>query len=162
MSLRIFLPASLGNISTASRSPSAIGRATTSTNLPRSIMRSRRDPGGPLRNGLKCNGNALLAAHVRLDQGRDGLRSQIQAGNAHGHLPIVQGFVWRARGMSEGNAILVSGYSTASRTDRRRGAARPHRRSGGAGRARRPPPRDCRIVGAGAAGCRDRKFHALG
>ena len=42
------------------------------------------------------------------------LRSHIEAGNAHGHLPIVQGFVWRARGMSEANAILVSGYATAS------------------------------------------------
>ena len=69
----------------------------------------------PLRNGSKRNGNALLAAHVRLGtQGATELRSQIEAGNAHGHLPIVQGFVWRARGMNEANAILVSGYSTAS------------------------------------------------
>ena len=69
----------------------------------------------PLRTGSKRNGNALLAAHIRLGTpGAAGLRSQIEAGNAHGHLPIVQGFVWRARGMSEANAILVSGYSTAS------------------------------------------------
>jgi len=69
----------------------------------------------PLRNGSKRNGNALLAAHVRLGtEGATELRSQIEAGKARGHLPIVQGFVWRARGMSEANAILVSGYSTAS------------------------------------------------
>ena len=69
----------------------------------------------PLRNGSKRYGNALLAEHVRLGtQGATELRSQIEAGNAHGHLPIVQGFVWRARGMNEANAILVSGYSTAS------------------------------------------------
>ena len=69
----------------------------------------------PLRNGSKRNGNALLAAHVRLGtRGAAELRSQIEASIVHGHLPIVQGFVWRARGMSEPNAILVSGYSTAS------------------------------------------------
>ena len=69
----------------------------------------------PLRSGSKRNGNALLAAHVRLaTQGAAELRSQIEAGNAHGHLPVVQGFVWRARGMSETDAILVSGFATAS------------------------------------------------
>jgi len=69
----------------------------------------------PLRNGSRRNGNALLAAHLRLGTpGAAELRSQIEAGSAHGHLPIVQGFVWRARGMGEANAMLVSGYSTAS------------------------------------------------
>jgi urease accessory protein len=69
----------------------------------------------PLRSGSKRNGNALLAAHVRLGtQGAADLRSQIDAGKAHGHLPIVQGFVWRARGMSETDALAVSSYSTAS------------------------------------------------
>jgi urease accessory protein len=69
----------------------------------------------PLRSGSRRNGNALLAAHVRL--GTDGaaeLRTQIAAGKALGHLSVVQGFVWRARGLSETNAILVSGYTTAS------------------------------------------------
>jgi urease accessory protein len=69
----------------------------------------------PLRSGSKRNGNALLAAHVRLGtQGAADFRSEIEAGNAHGHLPVVQGFVWRARGMSEADAILVSGYATVS------------------------------------------------
>ena len=69
----------------------------------------------PLRSGSKRNGNALLAAHVRLGTtGAAGLRSLIEDGKAHGHLPVVQGFVWRARGMSEADAIAVSGYSTAS------------------------------------------------
>ena len=69
----------------------------------------------PLRSGSKRNGNALLAAHIRLrTQGAAGLRSEIEAGNAHGHLPLVQGFVWRVNGMGEADAILVSGYSTAS------------------------------------------------
>jgi urease accessory protein len=69
----------------------------------------------PLRNGSKRNGNALLAAHVRLGtQGAAELRAQVETGKAHGHLPVVQGFVWGARGMSETNAMLVSGYATAS------------------------------------------------
>jgi urease accessory protein len=69
----------------------------------------------PLRGGSKRNGNALLAAHVRLGtQGAAELRSQIAADKTFGHLPVVQGFLWRARGLSEANAILVSGYTTAS------------------------------------------------
>jgi urease accessory protein len=69
----------------------------------------------PLRSGSKRNGSALLAAHVRLGtQGAAELRTQIEAGKALGHLPVMQGFVWRARSLSEANAILVSGYTTAS------------------------------------------------
>jgi urease accessory protein len=69
----------------------------------------------PLRTGSKRNGNALLAAHTRLaTNGAAELRSMIEAGNAHGHLAVVQGFVWRARGLSEADAIAVSGYSTAA------------------------------------------------
>jgi len=69
----------------------------------------------PLRSGSKRNGSALLAAHVRLrTPGADEFRAQIEAEKAHGHLPVVQGFVWRARGMSEADAMAVSGYTTAS------------------------------------------------
>lgn len=69
----------------------------------------------PLRTGSKRNGNALLAAHVRLatPDARE-LRTLIEGAEAPGHLPVVQGFVWRARGMSEAAAVAVSGYSTAS------------------------------------------------
>ena len=50
------------------------------------------------RSGSKRNGNALLAAHIRLGtRGAAELRAQIETGKLHGHLPIVQGFVWRAR-----------------------------------------------------------------
>jgi urease accessory protein len=69
----------------------------------------------PLRVGSKRNGNALLAAHVRLQTpGAADLRTLIGDGKAHGHLPVVQGFVWQARGMTEPDAIAVSGYSTAA------------------------------------------------
>lgn len=69
----------------------------------------------PLRTGSRRNGNALLAAHVRLrTAGALELRTLIADGDAFGHLPVVQGFVWRARGLGEGEAIAVSGYSTAA------------------------------------------------
>jgi urease accessory protein len=69
----------------------------------------------PLRAGSKRNGKALLAAHVRLaTPGAAELRARIENGDALGHLPVVQGFVWRARDMSEADAIAVSGYTTAS------------------------------------------------
>jgi urease accessory protein len=68
-----------------------------------------------LRTGSKRNGNALLAAHTRLaTDGATELRALIEADRAHGHLAVVQGFVWRARGLSEADAIAVSGYSTAA------------------------------------------------
>jgi urease accessory protein len=69
----------------------------------------------PLRNGSKRNGNALLAAHSRLKTpGAAKLCELIGSGQALGHLPIVQGFVWRACGISESSAIAISGYSTAA------------------------------------------------
>jgi urease accessory protein len=69
----------------------------------------------PLRSGSKRNGNALLAAHVRLaTRGSAELRSLIQDGEAYGHLPVIQGFVWYARGIRETDAVAVSGYATAS------------------------------------------------
>jgi urease accessory protein len=69
----------------------------------------------PLRNGSKRNGNALLAAHTRLATGGAAeLCALIEAGKAHGHLAVVQGFVWRACGVSEVEAIAVSGYSNAA------------------------------------------------
>jgi urease accessory protein len=69
----------------------------------------------PLRSGSKRNGQALLAAHTRLGTpGAGEFRTQIAAEKLHGHLPVVQGFLWRARGMSENDAMTVSGYTTAS------------------------------------------------
>jgi urease accessory protein len=69
----------------------------------------------PLRSGSRRNGGALLAAHVRLKtRGALELRTLIDGGAALGHLPVVQGFVWCARGISEADAIAVSGYSTAA------------------------------------------------
>jgi urease accessory protein len=69
----------------------------------------------PLRVGSRRNGGALLAAHARLETlGAAALRAEIDAGRAYGHLPVVQGTMWRARGMSEQTAVAVSGYATAA------------------------------------------------
>jgi urease accessory protein len=69
----------------------------------------------PLRSGSKRNGNALLAAHTRLGTpGAGELRAQVTAEKLHGHLPVVQGFLWRAHGMTGSDAMTISGYTTAS------------------------------------------------
>jgi urease accessory protein len=69
----------------------------------------------PLRTGSKRNGGALLAAHVRLaTAGAAALRSAIDAGRALGHLAVVQGLVWRAIGLSQRDAVAISGYATAA------------------------------------------------
>lgn len=65
----------------------------------------------PLRTGSKRNGNALLATHVRLKTpGAQELRALIADGGAYGHLPVVQGFVWRAGGVSEAAVVAMSGF----------------------------------------------------
>ena len=69
----------------------------------------------PLRTGSRRNGNALLATHVRLKTpGAQELRALIADGGAYGHLPVVQGFVWCAGGVSEAAVVAMSGYSTAA------------------------------------------------
>jgi urease accessory protein len=69
----------------------------------------------PLRNGSRRNGNAFLAAHLRLKTpGAREFRALIDDGLAHGHLPVAQGLVWGALGMNERAAVAVSGYSTAA------------------------------------------------
>lgn len=69
----------------------------------------------PLRVGSRRNGGALLATHGRMGTpGVADLRTLIDAGRAHGHLPVVQGMMWRARGMAEETAAAVSGYAAAA------------------------------------------------
>jgi urease accessory protein len=69
----------------------------------------------PLRTGSKRNGNALLAAHARLGTpGAPEFKARVADGEALGHMPVVQGLVWRAAGMSEAAAVAVSGYSMAA------------------------------------------------
>ena len=118
----------------------------------------------PLRNGSKRNGNALLAAHMRLGTpGAAELRvASSTTASCTAILPVVQGFVWRARGMSEAAAIAVSGYSTAS------GLIAAAVRLGRIGAVEAQAvlaallPTIAALSATGAAGRRDRKLYAVG
>jgi len=64
----------------------------------------------PLRTGSRRNGGAFLAAHWRLGtSGASALKGVVEAGRALGHLAVVQGFVWRAVGMTADDAVAISG-----------------------------------------------------
>jgi urease accessory protein len=65
-----------------------------------------------LREGSRRAGGSLLAVHERLGtQGAPGYRARIRAGEAHGHLPVVQGFLWRGAGLSEAAAQAASAHT---------------------------------------------------
>ena len=69
----------------------------------------------PLRGGSRRNGAAFPAAHARLGEATaHRLREAIRARTCLGHLPVMQGAVWRAMGLSEADAQIVSGYTVAS------------------------------------------------
>lgn len=69
----------------------------------------------PLRTGSKRNGRALLAAHLRLrTQGTARLDALIECGRCFGHLPVVQGVVWRALRFTQSAATAASAYTTAA------------------------------------------------
>ena len=65
-----------------------------------------------LRVGSRRAGGALLNAHERLEtpQASD-YRGLVKSGVACGHLPVVQGLVWRSTGLSEGEAAAVSAHA---------------------------------------------------
>jgi urease accessory protein len=64
-----------------------------------------------LRAGSRRNGSALLTTHERIGTlGATGYRAMIRAGTAMGHLPVVQGLLWSALGLDEGEAVTVCGY----------------------------------------------------
>lgn len=68
-----------------------------------------------LRLGSRRNGAALLAAHVRLGTpGASTLQVALEADDILGHLPLLQGTLWRAVGLEEDAATQVSGYTVAS------------------------------------------------
>jgi urease accessory protein len=68
-----------------------------------------------LRVGSRRNGIALLTTHVRMGTAAAaGYRAMIHAGEAHGHLPVVQGMLWRSLGLDATAAVAVSGYQAAA------------------------------------------------
>ncbi len=65
-----------------------------------------------LREGSRRAGTSMLAVHGRLGtDGAHAYQEAVRAGRAHGHLPVVQGWVWRGVGMSESAAQTVSGHT---------------------------------------------------
>ena len=68
-------------------------------------------PARELREGSSRAGQALLAVHAKLGTaGAAGYRTRIVQGGAEGHLPVMQGMVWRAIGLSDVDAALLSAY----------------------------------------------------
>jgi urease accessory protein len=65
-----------------------------------------------LREGSKRAGASLLAVHVRLGTaGATGYRDLIARKQACGHLPVVQGMLWGATGMTEDACRAVSAHT---------------------------------------------------
>jgi urease accessory protein len=65
-----------------------------------------------LREGSKRAGASLLNVHAKLDTpGAAEYRERVRKRIAHGHLPVVQGMLWRAVGMSEETCRAVSAHT---------------------------------------------------
>ena len=64
-----------------------------------------------LREGSQRNGNALLSMHVRLQTPLAAdYRAMVTQGAAWGHIPVVQGLVWRQVGLSEAQAQAAAAH----------------------------------------------------
>ncbi|MCO6387794.1 urease accessory protein UreF [Aliihoeflea sp. 40Bstr573] len=64
-----------------------------------------------LRHGSRRNGMAFLTAHRRLGCApADDYAKLVRAGQASGHLCVVQGLVWHDLGVGEDAAVAISGY----------------------------------------------------
>lgn len=65
-----------------------------------------------LRDGSKRGGAALLTVHERLGtRGAMEYRAAVRAGSAYGHLPVVQGLLWRGAGLNETAVETVSAHA---------------------------------------------------
>lgn len=65
-----------------------------------------------LREGSKRAGAASLAVHERIGTpGAAAYRAAIREGNALGHLPVVQGVVWRGAGLDETAAQATAAHT---------------------------------------------------
>lgn len=68
-----------------------------------------------LRTGSRRNGMALLTTHARTGTaGANDYRAMVRAGGVQGHLPVVQGLLWRTLGLDEATAVSMSGYQAAA------------------------------------------------
>lgn len=68
----------------------------------------------PLRTGSRRNGTSLLITHARLGTaGAADYRTTIAGEQALGHLPVVQGWLWRRCGLDAASAVAASAYTVA-------------------------------------------------
>lgn len=64
-----------------------------------------------LRDASRRAGRALLRVHAQLGTRNAAMYLEwIKNGQAHGHIPVVQGAVWRSIGLSEESVSALSGY----------------------------------------------------
>ncbi|HTW72307.1 MAG TPA: urease accessory UreF family protein [Acetobacteraceae bacterium] len=67
----------------------------------------------PLREGSRRNGASMLAAHARIGHpAAQRLQHARVQGAVHGHLPVMQGAIFHALGMTEAAATATAGYAT--------------------------------------------------
>ena len=65
-----------------------------------------------MREGSRRGGTSLLTVHERLGTaGAAQMRAAVRAGAAFGHLPVVQGLVWRNVGLTEGACEAVAAHT---------------------------------------------------
>lgn len=69
----------------------------------------------PQRSGSRRNGLAFLTSHARIGTaGAGALKAEVEARRLLGHLPVMQGALWRRCGLDETSALAASAYGTAS------------------------------------------------
>lgn len=69
----------------------------------------------PQRSGSRRNGLAFLTSHARIGTvGAAALKTAVDARQLLGHLPVMQGTLWRRCGLDETSALAASAYGTAS------------------------------------------------
>ncbi|SNB79461.1 urease accessory protein [Arboricoccus pini] len=69
----------------------------------------------PLRVGSRRQGRAFLTSHARLrSPGAPALKEALDRKEILGHLPVLQGAIWRQLGMDERQASLAAGYAALS------------------------------------------------
>ena len=72
-------------------------------------------PAAAMRDGSRRNGQALLVAHDRLGSIEASRYRMLDRGEgAHGHLAVMQGYLWGGAGMELDTAVAVSAYQCAS------------------------------------------------
>jgi urease accessory protein len=65
-----------------------------------------------MREGSRRGGGAMLTVHERLGTpGAAEMRAVVRAGEAFGHLPVVQGLVWRSVGLTEAACEAVAAHT---------------------------------------------------